>query len=30
MTVIDANRMHEIETRYPEYFHRSFRQRFGG
>ena len=22
--------MHEIETRYPEYFHRSFRQRFGG
>ncbi|NLS01840.1 phosphonate ABC transporter, permease protein PhnE [Rhizobium sp. P32RR-XVIII] len=30
MTVIDANRMHEIETRYPEYLHRSFRQRFGG
>jgi phosphonate transport system permease protein len=30
MTVIDANRMHEIETRYPEYFHRSYRQRFGG
>ncbi len=30
MTVIDANRMHEIETRYPEYFHKSFRQRFGG
>lgn len=30
MTVIDANRMQEIETRYPEYFHRSFRQRFGG
>ncbi|MBB3655778.1 phosphonate transport system permease protein [Rhizobium sp. BK650] len=30
MTVIDANRMHEIETRYPEYFHRTFRQRFGG
>ncbi len=30
MTVIDANRMHEIETRYPEYFHRSFGQRFGG
>lgn len=30
MTVIDANRMHEIEARYPEYFHRSFRQRFGG
>ncbi|MFC5760151.1 phosphonate ABC transporter, permease protein PhnE [Rhizobium sp. GCM10022189] len=30
MTVIDAHRMHEIETRYPEYFHRSFRQRFGG
>ncbi|MGO7035788.1 phosphonate ABC transporter, permease protein PhnE [Rhizobium ruizarguesonis] len=30
MTVIDANRMHEIETRYPEYFHQSFRQRFGG
>ncbi|MFP3543272.1 phosphonate ABC transporter, permease protein PhnE [Rhizobium sp. SIMBA_035] len=29
MTVIDANRMHEIEARYPEYFHRSFRQRFG-
>lgn len=30
MTVIDANRMHEIEARYPEYFKRSFRQRFGG
>ncbi|OWO97117.1 phosphonate ABC transporter, permease protein PhnE [Rhizobium esperanzae] len=30
MTVIDANRMNEIEARYPEYFHRSFRQRFGG
>ncbi|WP_337270608.1 phosphonate ABC transporter, permease protein PhnE [Oryzifoliimicrobium ureilyticus] len=30
MTVLDASRMHEIETRYPEYFHRSFRQRFGG
>ncbi|MDK4731883.1 phosphonate ABC transporter, permease protein PhnE [Rhizobium sp. CNPSo 3490] len=30
MTVIDANRMHEIEARYPDYFHRSFRQRFGG
>lgn len=30
MTVIDANRVHEIETRYPEYFHRSLRQRFGG
>ncbi|EJC74764.1 phosphonate ABC transporter, permease protein PhnE [Rhizobium leguminosarum bv. trifolii WSM2012] len=30
MTVIDANRMREIEARYPEYFHRSLRQRFGG
>ncbi|CDM55969.1 putative phosphonate ABC transporter permease [Rhizobium favelukesii] len=30
MTVIDANRMHEIEQRYPEYFKRSFQQRFGG
>ncbi|OWV81257.1 phosphonate ABC transporter permease [Rhizobium sp. R634] len=30
MTVIDANRMNEIKARYPEYFHRSFRQRFGG
>ncbi|MDO3435942.1 phosphonate ABC transporter, permease protein PhnE [Rhizobium sp. CBN3] len=30
MTVIDANRMHEIEARYPDCFHRSFRQRFGG
>ncbi|MEK1874251.1 MAG: phosphonate ABC transporter, permease protein PhnE, partial [Rhizobium altiplani] len=30
MTVIDANRMHEIEQRYPEYFKRSFKQRFGG
>lgn len=29
MTVLDANRMHEIETRYPEYFQRSFKQRFG-
>ncbi|MDE1993419.1 MAG: phosphonate ABC transporter, permease protein PhnE [Rhizobiaceae bacterium] len=30
MSVIDASRMHEIEARYPDILHRSFRQRFGG
>jgi len=29
MSVIDAGRMQEIEARYPEILHRSFRQRFG-
>ncbi|AYG64772.1 MULTISPECIES: phosphonate ABC transporter, permease protein PhnE [unclassified Rhizobium] len=29
MSVIDASRMQEIEARYPEMLHRSFRQRFG-
>ncbi len=29
MSVIDAGRMQEIEARYPEVFHRSFRQRYG-
>jgi phosphonate transport system permease protein len=30
MATIDAIRMREIETRYPELLHRSLRQRFGG
>lgn len=30
MMTINASRREEIEARYPEYFHRSFRQRFGG
>ena len=29
MSIIDAGRMQEIEARYPEILHRSFRQRFG-
>jgi phosphonate transport system permease protein len=29
MTMIHESRRHEIEERYPEYFKRSFRQRFG-
>ncbi len=29
MSIIDASRMQEIEARYPEVLHRSFRQRFG-
>src|SRR5262245_9915821 len=30
MSVVDASRMQDIESRYPEILHRSFRQRFGG
>ncbi|MFS8115607.1 phosphonate ABC transporter, permease protein PhnE, partial [Rhizobium jaguaris] len=29
MSVVDVSRMQEIEARYPEILHRSFRQRFG-
>lgn len=29
MTMIHESRRHEIEERYPHYFHRSFKQRFG-